>query len=180
MKPSTKAAFLVAMLVVSDVAANAIAQPAQTPWWSCCGGPHWPMGHGMWPRNSAMPRHHLAMMWGVPAPYNTLNNPLPRTAATINQGAQVYAQNCQSCHGETGQGDGEAGRDLSPPPGNLAWLSQMPMVKWDGFMYWTVAEGGVPLGSAMPSFKDSLSKEDSWAVIAYIQARLPQKPKKQK
>jgi mono/diheme cytochrome c family protein len=40
-------------------------------------------------------------------------------------------------------------------------------------MYWTVAEGGAPLHAAMPSFKDTLSKDDSWAVIAYIQARLP-------
>lgn len=180
MKPSTKGAILAAALVVSDMPADVIAQPTQPSWGSCCGMQRWPMDRGGWPRNSAMPRHHLAMMWGVPPPYDTLSNPLPRTAATIDRGAQVYAQNCQSCHGETGQGDGEAGRNLSPPPGNLAWLSQMPMAQWDGFMYWTVAEGGAPLGSAMPAFKENLSKENTWAVIAYVQARLPQKPKKQK
>ena len=70
-----------------------------------------------------------------------------------------------------------AGRDLSPPPGNLAWLSQMPMAQWDPFMYWTVAEGGAEFGSAMPAFKDTLFRDDIWAVIAYIQARLPQKAK---
>ncbi len=46
-------------------------------------------------------------------------------------------------------------------------------------MYWTVAEGGAPLGTAMPSFKDSLSKQEILEVIAYIQARLPQKAKPQ-
>ena len=86
----------------------------------------------------------------------------------------MYETNCASCHGATGAGDGAAGRTLSPPPGNLAWLAQMPMVDWDPFMYWTVAEGGTQFGSAMPAFKDRLSKDDIWAVIAYIQARLPQ------
>jgi len=41
-------------------------------------------------------------------------------------------------------------------------------------MAWTVAEGG----AAMPSFKQSLSETDRWAVIAYIQARLPAGPPK--
>lgn len=72
----------------------------------------------------SMPRHRQAMMSGVPAPYDGLANPLPRTHETLDPGATVYAGNCASCHGSTGRGDGEAGRDLSPPPGNLAWLSQ--------------------------------------------------------
>ena len=77
----------------------------------------------------------------------------------------------------TGQGDGEAGKNLSPPPGNLAWLSQMPMVRWDPFMYWTIAEGGAAFGTAMPAFKGALTENDIWAVTAYIQARLPERPK---
>jgi mono/diheme cytochrome c family protein len=113
------------------------------------------------------------MMGGVPAPYAGRANPLPRTAATVERGARVYAANCASCHGETGLGDGPAGRQLSPPPANLAWLSRMPMSRWDAFMFWTVSEGGAPLGTAMPSFKASLPESDRWAVIAYIQASLP-------
>jgi mono/diheme cytochrome c family protein len=128
---------------------------------------------GRW--TGGMPRHHMAMMWGIPAPYKSLTNPLPRTSATVDRGAEIYDENCVACHGATGLGDGEAGRDLSPPPGNLTWLSQMPMARWDSFMYWTIAEGGASFGTAMPSFKETLSKEDIWAVIAYIQARLPQK-----
>jgi len=58
------------------------------------------------------------------------------------------------------------GRTLSPPPANLAFLAQMPMVQWDPLMYWTIAEGGAQFGSAMPLFKSTLSKDDIWAVIA--------------
>lgn len=115
------------------------------------------------------------MMSGIPPTYAALNNPLPRTPQTVERGRVVYEKNCASCHGATGAGDGVAGHSLSPPPGNLAWLAQMPMVQWDPFMFWTVAEGGTQFGSAMPAFKDSLPKDDVWAVIGYIQARLPQK-----
>jgi len=39
-------------------------------------------------------------------------------------------------------------------------------------MYWTIAEGGQWLGSDMPSFKGTLSRNDIWSVIAYIRAGL--------
>lgn len=162
---------------------------AQVPWGRCCGMGPWPqapgMGHGMTgPRghgmmgqgHASMARHRAAMMGGVPAPYTDLGNPLPRTRATLELGRSVYAANCASCHGETGAGDGPAARGLSPAPADLAWLSNMPMSRWDPYMYWTVAEGGAPFGTAMPSFKQTLSEQETWAVIAYVQARLPQSP----
>ena len=183
------AAVLVA--VSGGVVASVMAQQSQkstpVPWSQCCGMSPWPMGrammghgmmgHGMHGMMDSMPRHHQAMMSGVPTPYNSLRNPLPRTRETVDRGAAVYEKSCASCHGASGAGDGAAGQNLSPPPANLAWLAQMPMVQWDPFMYWTVAEGGAQFGSAMPAFKDALSKDDIWAVIAYIQARLPQNSK---
>lgn len=132
------------------------------------------MGPGMMGSGAgSMARNRVAMIGGVPPAYARLSNPLPQTSATIERGGKVYEDNCASCHGVTGLGDGPAGRSLSPPAANLAWLSRMPMSRWDPFMYWTVAEGGAPFGTAMPSFKASLSETDTWAVIAYIQARLP-------
>jgi mono/diheme cytochrome c family protein len=122
----------------------------------------------------SMARNHAAMTGGVPAAYANLRNPLPQTAATVERGAKVYAANCASCHGPTGYGDGPAASSLNPRPANLAWLSRMPMSRWDPFMFWTVSEGGAPFGTAMPSYKDSLSEGDRWAVIGYIQAHLPQ------
>jgi len=109
----------------------------------------------------SMPGHHFAMMSGIPAPYRSVNNPLSRKAETVEHGGRIYAENCAPCHGPTSAGDGAAGRDLLPPPGNLAWLSQMPMVQWDPFMYGTVAESGVQFKTAMPAFKDQLSKDVS-------------------
>jgi mono/diheme cytochrome c family protein len=101
-----------------------------------------------------------------------MQNPLEASKATINRGAGVYAANCTSCHGSLGEGDGTAGRSFAPLPADLAWLSQMKISRSDGFMYWTIAEGGVPFGTAMPPFKDRLPGEDIWAVTSFIQAHL--------
>jgi mono/diheme cytochrome c family protein len=186
-------AALAAMVGLAAAQQTEAKDKDQNPWGACCGmqpwrmGPmmgHGMMGHGMMRHGmrghgmmGSMRRHHQARMSGVPAPYDSLKNPLPQTRETVDRGAAVYEQKCASCHGQTGQGDGEAGRNLSPPPANLAWLSQMPIAQWDPFMYWTVAEGGKQFETAMPAFKDTLSADDIWSVIAYIQARLPRKAK---
>jgi mono/diheme cytochrome c family protein len=181
-----------AILVVfsGGITARVTAQQSiPIPWDRCCGTSPWPMGPGMMGRGmmgqgmmgsgyGSMPRQHFAMMSGILAPYNSLSNPLPRTRDTVQRGGAVYEQNCASCHGTTGTGDGPVGRTLSPLPANLALLSQMPIGQWDPFMYWTVAEGGAQFGSAMPAFKNALSKDEIWEVIAYIQARLPRQAAK--
>jgi mono/diheme cytochrome c family protein len=118
-------------------------------------------------------RHQHAMMSGVPAPYAGSANPLPKNAATLARGAAVYAQHCAACHGASGHGDGPDADTLSPPPSDLAWLSALPMSQWDAYMNWTVSEGGVPFGTAMPAFKSTLPRSDAWAAIAYIQSELP-------
>jgi mono/diheme cytochrome c family protein len=88
------------------------------------------------------------------------------------RGALVYAENCASCHGETGRGNGAAGNDLSPPPANLAWFARMPMNRWDPFMYWTIAQGGQAFGTEMPAFEVTLPRNDIWAVTRYVQQQL--------
>jgi len=127
------------------------------------------MGHGMM-RNAA--RHRFAMTSGIPAPYGTLHDPLSLDQATIERGAEVYSQNCAACHGASGTGDGVAGRNLSPPPADLTQLAQMPMAGSDSYLYWTIAEGGAPMGSAMPAYKGILPRNDIWSVIVYLRARL--------
>jgi len=175
-------AVLVAVISGIAGAASVVAQqqPTPVPWSGCCGMGQWPMmgpgmmGHGMMGWGMMGQQYGRPMMTTIPAPYNSMTNPLPKTHETVERGAAVYQQNCAACHGATGAGDGPAGQKLSPRPANLQWLSQMMMVQWDPFMYWTVAEGGAQYGNAMPAFKNTLSKDDIWAVIAYIQARLPQ------
>lgn len=120
-----------------------------------------------------MPRHHVVATWGIPEPYTDLTNPMPKRYETLRLGRAIYTEHCAPCHGKGGAGDGEDGKGLDPSPGNLVWLSDVPEKQWDPFIYWTTAEGGIQLGTAMPAYKDLLSREDIWAVSAYIQAKLP-------
>lgn len=43
----------------------------------------------------------------------------------------------------------------------------MPMAT-DGYLFWTIAEGGAPVGSAMPAFKQTLKEDDIWKIITYL------------
>ncbi|MCJ7451098.1 MAG: cytochrome c [Steroidobacteraceae bacterium] len=132
------------------------------------------MGMGMGPQggmgmmSGSSVRHHFVMQNGIDPEYAGATNPLSGTAESVAHGRQIYEQNCATCHGPQGFGDGPAGKSLQPPPANLVNLSRMPMVS-DGYLYWTVAEGGVPVGSSMPPFKDVLKSDDIWAVILYLQ-----------
>ena len=123
--------------------------------------------------SGSMVRHHQFMMGGVPEAYRSLTNPLPANTEVISRGRAIYGDHCASCHGPSGLGDGEDGRELSPRPANLACLSRMPMMMDDSYLYWTIAEGGGAFGTAMPAHKDALSADEIWSVIRFLQAGLP-------
>jgi len=127
------------------------------------------MGPGMMGRGMGNPvRHRQVMMGGgVPAPYASMTNPLRPTKENIEAGRRLYEANCASCHGAKGYGDGEAGKDLDPKPANIAFIMDKPIAT-DGFLMWTITEGGGKLGTAMPAFKDVLSERERWRIILYL------------
>jgi mono/diheme cytochrome c family protein len=118
------------------------------------------MGH-------SMQRHRQAMMGGLPAAYRSVRNPYPSNSGGISAGEALYQSNCAACHGERGQGDGPAASTLSPRPANLRWIMGKP-IAGDGYLMWTISEGGAAFGSAMPAFKGSLSEEERWHIIHYL------------
>ena len=79
------------------------ALPASSP------GPAWPE-EPRWTGPGPMPRHYLITRWGIPEPYTSMTNPLPRKHAILKRGKAVYKEHCASCHGDQGAGDGEARR----------------------------------------------------------------------
>jgi mono/diheme cytochrome c family protein len=96
-------------------------------------------------------------------PTAALANPIPPTRSSIERGREIYEQNCQTCHGEYGRGDGPTGRFLRPRPADL---QQHVTAHTEGQLYWWISKG-FP-GSAMPAWEDSLSEEDRWNVLNYI------------
>jgi mono/diheme cytochrome c family protein len=123
-------------------------------------------GYGM--MNGPMARHQFAMRNGVDAKYATMANPLKASdKGGVAAGQKLYGANCASCHGPSGAGDGAAAKGLNPPPANLVAVGRMPIAS-DGFFYWTIAEGGVQFGSAMPPFKGVLKADEIWKIVLYL------------
>lgn len=136
-------------------------------------------------------RHQFIMKNGIPAAYQSLANPLTPNPDDLAKGATLYADNCASCHEPTGNGDGADAGNLNPRPpalrGMMKMMSNMRhgpgMMKHgpgmmgqgrqtsmmtEGYLYWTVSEGGEALGMAMRGFKDALSAKARWQLILFM------------
>ncbi len=96
----------------------------------------------------------------------------PATVMTPNpalmaKGKAIYAQNCATCHGPEGLGDGAAGKGLNPKPRNFtenaAWKNGTHIEN----IYKTLDEG--IKGSSMVSYS-YLSKKDRMALAHVVQS----------
>lgn len=80
----------------------------------------------------------------------------------VARGAELYAQHCESCHGESGRGDGPEAAELLDSPGDLTNLEIMSLNS-DRVLYNIVTEGV----GGMEGFEDELPEADRWAVSYY-------------
>ncbi len=131
-------------------------------------GPHSPMGAGM--MGGSPVRRAYVMREGIDARYADMTDPNSGSAREVDEGRELYKADCAACHGDQGLGDGPAGKSLNPPPAPLIGVGRMPIAT-DGYRYWTIAEGGAPVGSAMPAFKAVLKPQQIWSLVAYLRSR---------
>ncbi len=87
----------------------------------------------------------------------------PEAAPDLARGAALYAQNCASCHGVSGGGDGPAAEGLDPPP--IAFDDVIRARERSAFALYQVIGQGLE-GTAMPGFSD-LPAEDRWSLAYY-------------
>jgi cytochrome c oxidase cbb3-type subunit II len=80
----------------------------------------------------------------------------------VSRGGILFAENCASCHGPGGKGDGRASTSLLPKPANLT------AARFSNERLSSVLCNGIP-GSSMPPWRQ-LSTEDLRALVAYIQS----------
>ena len=109
---------------------------------------------------------------GSPLDYQGQRSPFPPTPEAVQKGGALYLAECASCHGRRGLGDGDAGKGLSPSPALIAFLQKRPMAV-DAYLMWSIAEGGKPLGSDMPAFKNALTETEIWQIVAFMRAGFP-------
>lgn len=147
----------IASLALLLVGAGAIAQQDVGP-------PRW---------SANIVRKQQVILHGVPEPYRKMRDSTADSRSKLDRGRMIFDQHCSQCHGWTGHGGGPDAFALVPAPADLAWLSAAPKPNAQPFAYWAIAEGGGEFQSDMPAFKDHLTNNDIWAVIAYIQAGMP-------
>lgn len=88
----------------------------------------------------------------------------PSSAPDLGRGGALYAENCASCHGATGDGKGPAAAGLDPPP--IAFTDRDRARERSVFGLYQVIEQGLE-GTAMGSFAQ-LPANDRWALAFYV------------
>lgn len=104
-----------------------------------------------------------ARTWTIPADAASETNPLPSSIALVRHGESLYKSNCAGCHGPQGHGDGPNvdPKDRAHRPANLA-LSRNP----EGVVFYKIWNGRKD--PDMPAFKSRMTRNDAWAVVAYV------------
>lgn len=91
--------------------------------------------------------------------------------AKAKKGRALYVENCLTCHGQEGRGDGEGAEDLEDEwgqpikPANLTYKTIKSGSSVEDI--YRVIMSGIG-GTPMPSFKDVISDEEMWDLSAFV------------
>ncbi|MEW5941934.1 MAG: cytochrome c [Chloroflexota bacterium] len=107
----------------------------------------------------SIPVEGAAYVPGMGAPAN----PVAADAESVARGAQLFAINCQMCHGAKGDGKGQLAAFLANKPANLT----LPVVqnKSDGALFLTITFG---IEGRMPALNENLFVSERWDVVNFL------------
>lgn len=100
--------------------------------------------------------------WNVPEESAKVKNPVKTDDASLGSGKEIWSQQCKSCHGVKGLGDGTKAAKIDISCGDFSSAEIQKLS--DGALYWKITEGRKP----MPSFSEKLSDPERWQVVNYI------------
>ena len=97
----------------------------------------------------------------------------------LKSAGELYARDCAACHGESGRGDGVAGKELpgmakmdpamKAGPADFTDAAQMLSAP-DALLQGKVLRGG--MGTGMPEFGSLYTDEQLWAMVSYLRTFL--------
>jgi len=105
---------------------------------------------------------HSKAHWASPKEAAQRINPISNDKDSVSRGALIYSKHCISCHGVNAEGNGALAATLNPKPTNLKAMSGGHS---DGDFAWKIANGR----DAMPAWKDTLSENEIWDLVNFIQ-----------
>ena len=105
--------------------------------------------------------------WTLPPDAAETKSPLTVDDKVLAAGKKVFTDKCKKCHGPNGLGDGP---DADPDHAEEMNLTNPKRADRnpDGVVFYKVTNGR--RSPKMPAFKDELSKEEIWSVVAYAQS----------
>jgi glucose/arabinose dehydrogenase len=86
-----------------------------------------------------------------------MKNPFAGQSDAVPAGAKLYATNCASCHGPTGQGTGNIPSIVEGPTQTVP----------DGEVFWFITTGSVKNG--MPAW-NTLPEEQRWQIVSFVKS----------
>lgn len=113
-------------------------------------------------RQSGAPRNG----WNVPPTAAEEKNPLTVNDAVVAAGKKLYGSNCQRCHGPEGKGNGPDADPMHQQDMNLTVAARAARNP-DGVVFYKIWNGRT--SPKMPVFSKELTKEQVWAIVAYVQ-----------
>ena len=117
-------------------------------------------------RAAQQPPPKSASGWILPPDAADTKNPLPVDAKLLLTGKGVFKDKCQKCHGPGGLGDGP---DADPDAAEDMDLTRSSRAEKnpDGIIFYKIWNGRKK--PKMTAQKDALTKDQVWAVVAYVQ-----------
>ena len=105
--------------------------------------------------------------WQIPSEADTVKSPLTVDDKVLAKGKAVFKDKCERCHGPAGLGDGP---DADPDAmGDMdLTVAKRAARNTDGVVFYKVMNGRRK--PKMPAFKEELSEEQVWSVVAYAQS----------
>src|SRR6185369_9529496 len=91
--------------------------------------------------------------------------PLPPQPPSIERGAALFHDNCATCHGADGAGDGDESKRLGLKPANFTDVAFIRAETPDDFF------NVITLGrrrSGMPAWSDALSVQERWDLVRFV------------
>jgi mono/diheme cytochrome c family protein len=104
--------------------------------------------------------------WTLPPTAAAEKSPLTVNDGVIAGGKKLYVAKCQRCHGTTGKGDGPDGEPEHQDDMDLTVASRAAKNP-DGTVFYKIWNGRTT--PKMEKMSEELTKEQVWAVVAYVQ-----------